>query len=90
MSFCPSSLENLIDQFASLPGIGKKSAQRLAFYVLAQPDEAAQSFADAIVDAIRAGDPRAARSAARRHLERRLKRARRIADTVADLPALTS
>ncbi|OSZ62668.1 hypothetical protein CAP40_19600 [Sphingomonas sp. IBVSS2] len=44
----------------------------------------------AIVDAIRAGDPRAARSAARRHLERSLKRARRIADTVADLPALTS
>ena len=53
MSFFPSSLENLIDQFASLPSIGKKSAQRLAFYVLAQPDEAAQSFADAIVDAKR-------------------------------------
>ena len=51
MSFFPSSLENLIDKFASLPGIGKKSAQRLAFYVLSQSDEAAQSFADAITDA---------------------------------------
>ena len=47
MSFFPSSLENLIDAFASLPGIGKKSAQRLAFYLLARPDEDAKSFADA-------------------------------------------
>ena len=51
MSFFPSSLENLIDAFASLPGIGKKSAQRLAFYLLAQPDEEAKAFADAIVEA---------------------------------------
>ena len=34
MAFFPVSLENLIDKFASLPGIGKKSAQRLAFHVL--------------------------------------------------------
>jgi len=34
MSFFPASLENLIDKFASLPGIGRKSAQRLAFYIL--------------------------------------------------------
>ena len=51
MSFFPSSLENLIDAFASLPGIGKKSAQRLAFYLLARPDEEAKAFADAIVEA---------------------------------------
>ena len=51
MSFFPSSLENLIEAFASLPGIGKKSAQRLAFYLLAQPDEEAKAFADAIVEA---------------------------------------
>ena len=38
MSFFPSSLENLIDAFASLPGIGKKSAQRLAFHVLSLPE----------------------------------------------------
>ncbi len=48
MSYFPASLENLIDKFASLPGIGKKSAQRLAFYVLALPDEEAKAFADAI------------------------------------------
>ena len=48
MSFFPASLENLVDQFAALPGIGKKSAQRLAFYVLSLPDSEAQSFADSI------------------------------------------
>ena len=51
MSFFPASLENLIDKFASLPGIGKKSAQRLAFYLLAQSDEEAKAFADAISEA---------------------------------------
>ena len=51
MSFFPASLETLIDKFASLPGIGKKSAQRLAFYVLALPDEDANAFANAITAA---------------------------------------
>ena len=51
MSFFPSSLENLIDKFAALPGIGRKSAQRLAFHVLALPEGEARSFADAIVAA---------------------------------------
>ena len=51
MSFFPASLENLVDKFASLPGIGRKSAQRLAFHVLSPPDDEAQSFADAIVSA---------------------------------------
>ena len=51
MSFFPSSLENLIDKFASLPGVGKKSAQRLAFHILGLPDAEAQAFADAISDA---------------------------------------
>ena len=51
MSFFPSSLETLIDRFASLPGIGRKSAQRLAFHVLSLPEEEARAFADAIVDA---------------------------------------
>lgn len=51
MSFFPASLENLVDKFASLPGIGRKSAQRLAFYVLSLPDAEAQSFADAIISA---------------------------------------
>ena len=51
MSFFPASLETLIDKFASLPGIGRKSAQRLAFHVLALPDSEAQAFADAITEA---------------------------------------
>lgn len=51
MSFFPASLENLIDKFASLPGIGRKSAQRLAFHVLSLPEEEARAFAEAITDA---------------------------------------
>ena len=51
MSLFPSTLETLIERFASLPGIGQKSAQRLAFHLLSQPDEEAFSFAEAIVDA---------------------------------------
>ena len=51
MPFFPPSLENLIDKFASLPGVGKKSAQRLAFHVLSLPEAEAAAFAQAILDA---------------------------------------
>ena len=51
MDFFPSALENLVDKFASLPGIGTKSAQRLAFFVLSLPDAEAEAFADAIREA---------------------------------------
>ena len=51
MDFFPSALENLIDKFASLPGIGRKTAQRLAFFVLSLPDDEAISFAGAITEA---------------------------------------
>ena len=51
MAFFPASLENLVDKFAALPGIGRKSAQRLAFYVLEQSDAEAQSFATAAASA---------------------------------------
>lgn len=44
-------LTKLIEQFESLPGIGRKSAQRLAYHVLAMPDEKAKAFADAIITA---------------------------------------
>ena len=50
-SFFPASLENLVDRFAALPGIGRKSAQRLAFHVLSLPEEEAGGFADAILEA---------------------------------------
>jgi len=51
MDYFPSALENLIDKFATLPGIGRKTAQRLAFYIISLPDEEAMLFADAITDA---------------------------------------
>ena len=41
----------MADQFARLPGIGGKTAQRLAFHVLGLSEERAQEFADAILEA---------------------------------------
>ena len=51
MQYFPAALQELTDQFARLPGIGGKTAQRLAFYVLSLPEDEAQAFADAIVGA---------------------------------------
>ncbi len=47
----PVALERLTEQFARLPGIGSKTAQRLAFHVLSLPLESAEEFANAILDA---------------------------------------
>ena len=44
----PSSIEKLINEFAKLPGIGPKSAQRLAFYLLKRDDIDLQMFADSL------------------------------------------
>ena len=44
----PESLQQLIDQFKRLPGIGGKSAQRLAFHVLRTPREDAERLCEAI------------------------------------------
>ncbi|MBO5891164.1 MAG: recombination protein RecR [Oscillospiraceae bacterium] len=51
--YFPAALQELTDQFARLPGIGGKTAQRLAFYVLNLPMEEAEAFADAIITAKR-------------------------------------
>ena len=51
MQHFPASLQELADHFARLPGVGGKTAQRLAFYVLGLPMEDAQAFADAIIHA---------------------------------------
>ncbi len=51
MQFFPAALQNLADQFARLPGIGGKTAQRLAFHVLGMDAEDAESFAAAILEA---------------------------------------
>ncbi len=53
MQYFPAALQELADQFARLPGVGGKTAQRLAFHVLSLPLEDAQRFADAILDAKR-------------------------------------
>ena len=53
MQYLPVALQELTDRFASLPGIGGKTAQRLAFYVLELPEADAIAFADAIVEAKR-------------------------------------
>ncbi len=51
MDYFPPALEKLVEQFARLPGVGRKSAQRLAFYLLNRPEEEAREFADAILQA---------------------------------------
>ena len=51
MKHYPNAMERLTEQFGKLPGIGGKTAQRLAFFVLSQPEEEALAFAQAIVDA---------------------------------------
>lgn len=53
MQFFPAALQNLADQFARLPGIGGKTAQRLAFHVLELPLDEAKEFAEAILNAKR-------------------------------------
>jgi len=47
----PPSLERLIQEFAQLPGIGKKTARRLAYHLLAQPRERMDQMADAVLQA---------------------------------------
>ena len=53
MQYFPAALQELADRFARLPGIGGKTAQRLAFHVLSLPDDEAQGFAEAILAAKR-------------------------------------
>ncbi len=53
MQYFPPALEQLVEQFARLPGVGIKSAQRLAFHILSLPEESAAQFAQAILDAKR-------------------------------------
>ena len=48
MEYFPPALEALVEQFARLPGIGQKTAQRLAFFVLALPEGEVLAFADAL------------------------------------------
>ena len=51
MEYYSSHINKLIEEFSRLPGIGAKSAQRLAFHVLNMPKDQVESLAHAIVDA---------------------------------------
>lgn len=51
MNYFVTPLQNLIEEFEKLPGIGSKTAQRLAFHVLNLPEERAEKFAKAILEA---------------------------------------
>ena len=53
MQYFPAALERLTEQFGKLPGIGPKTAQRLAFHLLSLPEEEANAFAQAVVEAKR-------------------------------------
>lgn len=51
MSYYAKPIANLIEEFARLPGIGPKTAQRIAFYVISMPKDNVSRFAEALLDA---------------------------------------
>lgn len=51
MDYYSSQISRLIEEFSKLPGIGPKSAQRLAFHIINQPIEEVKSLSDAIIEA---------------------------------------
>lgn len=51
MEFYPVAIEKLIEEFAKLPGVGYKTAQRLTLYVLNLPQDEVRGFAEALVKA---------------------------------------
>ena len=51
MRYTSAALDALIDEFAKLPGVGRKTAQRLAMYILREPRAEAEKLAEALLDA---------------------------------------
>lgn len=51
MDFYPVAIEKLIEEFAKLPSIGRKTAQRLALHVLNLPGDEVKEFAEALIQA---------------------------------------
>lgn len=51
MEYFPPALEKMAEQFARLPGIGYKTAQRLAFFMLSLPEEEVEEFSHAMLHA---------------------------------------
>lgn len=52
MSYSVAPLDRLVEQFERLPGIGRKTARRLAYYVVTRGDGMAKRFSEALVDAV--------------------------------------
>ncbi len=50
MSFSSKHIEDLINEFAKLPGVGRKTATRYALYILKQSDKETESFASALIN----------------------------------------
>ena len=51
MDYYSSQISKLIEELSSLPGIGSKSAQRLAFHILNMPLEHVEKLSSAIIEA---------------------------------------
>jgi recombination protein RecR len=51
MEYYGSQINNLIEQLSSLPGIGSKTAQRLAFYIISMPPEKVETLASSLIQA---------------------------------------
>ena len=51
MEFYSDNISRLVENLSVLPGIGAKTAQRLAFHILGMPQEQVEKMAAAIVDA---------------------------------------
>lgn len=51
MDYYGSQISKLIEELAALPGVGAKTAQRLAFHIINMPVERAQGLAEAIINA---------------------------------------
>ena len=51
MDYYSSQISKLIEQLSGLPGIGAKSAQRLAFYIINMPEEKAKALSESIIKA---------------------------------------
>ena len=51
MDYYSTYITKLIEEFGQLPGIGSKSAQRLAFHIMNQPEERVKHFTDTILGA---------------------------------------
>lgn len=51
MDYYSSQISNLIEELSKLPGVGPKSAQRLAFYIINRPTEEVQRLSDSIIKA---------------------------------------